>query len=305
MNNLYFKDQASEDFNKARKLQFIKWLLSLMDSERNNLLALQDVRDLIKPKKEYYKGMRSVLISQIAGSEGRYRDFNREFLPKHEHLRARWERVDLAHLQDKILPPIRLYEVGGSYFVRDGNHRVSVARMQGVQFIDAEIIVLDSRINISPDMSKLELKQKVIEYEKEQFLVKTSLNEGRKYCTIEFTAPGRYDEILVHIAYHKKHLEKKQNKEEIPFKTAAADWYDEVFVTFKAAILKRDILTRFPNRTVGDLYVWTERHWKNLMKKCKKQMSIEEAVDDYNVKYGKSFWQIIKEIFKKRFGKKK
>lgn len=305
MSDFYFKDQAKDDFNKARKQQFIKWLLSVLDSERNDLLALQDVKDLIKPKKEFYKGMKTVLISQIAGSEGRYRDFNREFLPKHEHLRARWERVDVAHLQDKILPPIRLYEVGGSYFVRDGNHRVSVARMQGVKYIDAEIIVLDSKIIISPDMSTVELKQKVIEYEKERFFDKTGLCNYKEGCRIEFTAPGRYDEILFHIAYHKEHIEKKQSEEEIPFKRAAVLWYEEVFMPFKKAIIGKNILERFPNRTVGDLYVWTERHWKNLENKLKKKMSIEEAVDDYNEKYGKSFWRIIRGLFKKRFGKKR
>lgn len=304
-NSSFYNNQAKDDFNKARKLEFIKWLLSLLDSERNELLSLNDVKELIKPKKEYYKGMKTVPISQIAGSEGRYRDFNREFLPKHEHLRARWERVDLAHLQDKILPPIRLYEVGGSYFVRDGNHRVSVARMKGVMFIDAEIIELDSRIKILPDMSMEGLKRKIIEYEKERFFEKTHLDKNRESTIIDFTAPGRYDEILVHITYHKKHLEEKQNEKEILFKTAAVHWYNDVFIPFKKAIRRRNILERFPRRTVGDLYVWTERHWKNLKNRYNKDMSIEEAVDDYNEKYGRSFLQIIKDIFKKRFKKSK
>lgn len=305
MSNNFYSNQAKEDFNKARKLEFVKWLLSILDKEKNKLLSLHDVKNLIKPKKEHYKGMKTVLISQIAGSEGRYRDFNREFLPKHEHLRARWERVDVAHLQDKILPPIRLYEIGGSYFVRDGNHRVSVARMQGVKFIDAEVIRLDSKIKISPDMSREELKQKVIAYEKDQFFNKTHLDKCRNDMVIDFTAPGRFDEILIHITCHKKYLEEEQEKKEIPFVTAAVKWYDQVFIPFKKAIRKKNVLERFPNRTVGDLYVWTKRHRENLENKCKRKMSVEEAVDDYNEKYGRSFWQIIKDIFKKRFGRKK
>jgi hypothetical protein len=39
-------------------------------------------------------------------------------------------------LQDITLPSILLYEIGGVYFVRDGNHRVSVAKIKGVEFID-------------------------------------------------------------------------------------------------------------------------------------------------------------------------
>jgi hypothetical protein len=304
MSDIYFKTEAKEDFDKARSKEFIKWILSLLDSERNNLLSLADVRALIKPKKEFYKGMKAVLISDIAGSEGRYRDFNRQFLPKHEHLRARWERVDVAHLKDIVLPPIRLYEVGGTYFVRDGNHRVSVARMKGVLYIDAEIIELDSMIKITPDMSKADLKKKIIEYERTQFFIKTELNNNSSSYLLNFTAPGRYDEILCHIAYHKKYLESRFNKEH-SINEAAILWYDNVFTPFAKAIADKEVLSRFPRRTVGDLYVWIERHWQNLQKKYGKDMPIEQAVDDYSEKYGKSLWGIIKEILKKLFKRKK
>ena len=33
-----------------------------------------------------------------------------------------------------------LYKIGDAYFVRDGNHRVSVARYHGVATIDAEVV---------------------------------------------------------------------------------------------------------------------------------------------------------------------
>ena len=59
----------------------------------------------------------------------------------------RWTRVDMAHYQDVELPPIKLFEIGGVYFVRDGNHRVSVSKAQGAEFIDAEVISLSSEIS--------------------------------------------------------------------------------------------------------------------------------------------------------------
>jgi hypothetical protein len=37
---------------------------------------------------------------------------------------------------------VSLYKIGDSYFVDDGNHRVSVARYQGVEMIDAEVMEL-------------------------------------------------------------------------------------------------------------------------------------------------------------------
>ena len=54
----------------------------------------------------------------------------------------------MAHYQDIVLPPISLYEVGGLYFVRDGNHRVSVAKAQGIDFIDADVVSLQSEIKL-------------------------------------------------------------------------------------------------------------------------------------------------------------
>ena len=88
--------------------------------------------------------MEAVNVDRIVGSEGRYRDFNRHFLPRREFLQSRWVSIDMAHYNDVSLPPVRVYEIGGVYFVRDGNHRVSVARMRGQTMIDAEVTRLDT-----------------------------------------------------------------------------------------------------------------------------------------------------------------
>ena len=53
--------------------------------------------------------------------------------------RARWERVWLAEHRGCVLPPISVVRVGDRYAVRDGHHRVSVARARGATTIDAAI----------------------------------------------------------------------------------------------------------------------------------------------------------------------
>ncbi len=88
----------------------------------------------------------------------------------------RWISVDVAHYQDVALPPIKVFEIGGVYFVRDGNHRVSVAKAKGAAFIDAEVISLSSEIPITPDMSRDELKRAVIDFEKARFFEVTRLD---------------------------------------------------------------------------------------------------------------------------------
>ena len=51
----------------------------------------------------------------------------------------RWKRVDLAFHRDQVLPPVSLYKLGDAYFVEDGNHRVSVARYHGAEWIEADV----------------------------------------------------------------------------------------------------------------------------------------------------------------------
>jgi hypothetical protein len=51
--------------------------------------------------------------------------------------RPRWERVWLAEHRGASLPPISVVKVDGGYALRDGHHRVSVARARGALAIDA------------------------------------------------------------------------------------------------------------------------------------------------------------------------
>ncbi|RKX84666.1 MAG: transcriptional regulator, partial [Spirochaetes bacterium] len=198
---------ARDDFNKARTREILTKVLHRLVNKKTDMLSLQDAKTILKPKSENYRGMMTVPISLIVGSEGRYRDFNKEFLPKHQHLRSRWERVDMAYYKQINLPPIRLYKMGGVYFVRDGNHRVSVSRMKGVEFVDAEVVELTSEIEIKPWMTKEDLKREVIKFEKKKFFNATKLDKLRPNCILNFTAPGRYDDIIEHIKGHRYFLQ--------------------------------------------------------------------------------------------------
>ena len=130
---------ASRDFVKARAMAKRSELIARITGKHDGVLSLAEVRRAVQPGAECYIGCRAVPLERIVGSEGRAGDFSKSFLPKREFLRSRWERVDQAYHDGKVLPPVRLIEVGGMYFVRDGNHRVSVARSHKVAYIDAEI----------------------------------------------------------------------------------------------------------------------------------------------------------------------
>lgn len=291
MRKALVESEAREDFNRARKAAFFTRVFSLFSRDRQRLLSLQEVRDAVKPYGETYRGMQQVAIDAIVGSEGRYADFNRRFLPRHEYLRHRWQSIDMAHLSDVILPPIKLYEVGGAYFVRDGNHRVSVAKAQGAKEIDAEVVSLNTDILLDPDMTPENLKMAVIEHERcafmERFEIPRILGND---CVLPVTATGRYDEIVQHINVHKYFLNQYQNSE-IPMDQAIKSWYRNVYLPIASVIESEGLMARFPKRTVTDMYLWIVKHWDELKQRYGNDFPARDAVKDYTSRFGMSWWR--------------
>ena len=277
---------AAADFTRARGKAVLSQIQNFLNNDRDKLLSFHDVKNILKPKNQVYKGNQIVPINLIVGSEGRYHDFNKYFLPKKDHLRGRWEKVDQAHIKDIILPPILLYEIGGVYFVRDGNHRVSVAKLQKTEFIDAEVISLATEINIKPSMTTDELRDSLITYEKNIFYAETFFGDLTNYWDLNFSSPGRYDVIYNHILVHKYYLNENEEKE-IHFNDALVSWYTNVYNPVTAIIKEQWLLINFPGRTEADLYVWIIKHW-DFLKKRYGTYSLANAAEDFSKKYGQS-----------------
>jgi len=117
-----------------------RWLWSLVTGRSRRLLSLAEVR-AGSTLTRHDAGVRTVPIERIRGSESRSADFDCDFNPLKSHSEKRWLRVARAWQEGKPLPPIKLIQVGDIYFVRDGHHRVSVARTLGVRSIEAEVTV--------------------------------------------------------------------------------------------------------------------------------------------------------------------
>jgi hypothetical protein len=290
--NEHTKIQASDDFNRARGKAILSQIQHFLNNDRNRLLSLYDVKEILKPKNETYRGMQMVPINLIVGSEGRYRDFNKFFLPNADYLKARWTRVDEARINDVILPSIQLYEIGGVYFVRDGNHRVSVARTQGTEIIDAEVTSLSTEIAISPSMTADDLRAAVVQYEKKLFYEKTRFAGITGCQDLDFSNTGQYDVIYNHILVHKYFM--NQNvQEEISFDEAALSWYTSVYAPIIRIIKREWLLVQFPGRTASDLYVWIVKHWDFLKEKYGVHYSLTDAARDFCVKYGQTNGKIL------------
>jgi hypothetical protein len=115
--------------------------LSNLTGRSRALYALNEVRATCAVEDKSDGGTRPVPINQIRGSESRSRYFDRDFNPLHDQARGRWLGIARAREQGKYLPPVVLVRVGDIYFVRDGHHRISVARAFGQLDIEARVTV--------------------------------------------------------------------------------------------------------------------------------------------------------------------
>jgi hypothetical protein len=81
-------------------------------------------------------------LEEIVGTVEPTVTFDARFRPTSEHVRARWERIALAHRRGASLPPIEVLHRCDGYYVVDGRHRVSVARALRHRDIEARVTEL-------------------------------------------------------------------------------------------------------------------------------------------------------------------
>jgi hypothetical protein len=135
-------EQADRDFGRARRRASLRRLTSRLRGEpasQNALPSFDETRRSLKAFNRLRRGRRVVDLEKVVGSVGRRADFDRAFMPLRASAGERWKRVDLAFHRGVDLPPITLYRLGDAYFVEDGNHRVSVARYHGAEWIEADV----------------------------------------------------------------------------------------------------------------------------------------------------------------------
>lgn len=244
------------DYDHARRRAFWRHLGSFLSGRRNDLLPFDEVRQRLHAQTQRDSGYQEVPIDKIVGSVGRYRDFDRAFLPVQKQTQARWLSIDKTYYQSVALPPVELYKLGETYFVKDGNHRVSVAREQGQEFIDARVVEVDAPVPIS---SEAELEDWIRRQDAVDFLNQTRLTELRPDARVELSLPGQYEKLLEHIDVHRWYMG-VERKREIAYAEAVASWYDNVYLPIVRIIRDCDVLREFPHRTEADLYLWIIEH---------------------------------------------
>ncbi len=295
--------ETESDFVKARNKAFINEIQHLLNPEEAKMISFNQIKDIIKPQGQTYMGMKTIPISQIVGSEGRYKDFDNQFLPKNSFLRERWQHVDEAVIKDVVLPPIHVYELGGLYFVRDGNHRVSVAKSKGVEFIDADVVSLQTEIRLSPVRTLPGMIKQIVAWEKKNFYFETNFGDITDCWSLDFTSPGQYDNIWQHILTHKYFINQGRT-DEISMEEAITSWYETVYTPVIKTIERHRIKKYIRGATESDLYVWTVTFWDELKRKLG-DVPLDTLVSDIRQEYRLTALKLLKNIVKKIIIKRK
>src|SRR5215203_5483541 len=154
---------AQGDFSRARRARLLADIGRRLRREPDDvglILPFEEVIEALGVVGREDRGLQIVPLDAIVGTVDRAADFDRGFRPTSPRLRSRWERIAAAQRRGESLPPISLYKVGDLYFVRDGHHRVSVAKSQGRDDIDAYVTEVTTKLKLSHDLRVSELPLK-------------------------------------------------------------------------------------------------------------------------------------------------
>ena len=253
---------TQENWSRARREAMIQKVICTFKNCSADLISFEEVRTRLHLNQKLCRGIQVIELERIRGSVGRYKDFTLAFLPRRDNLRQRWERVK-SLVSTQGMPPIEVYQVGDAYFVVDGNHRVSVARQEGMETIEAYVCEFITPVGLSADA---DLNEVIIKSEYTEFLEKTHLNKLQPGKEIIFTSPGRYRELECMITMFREALEETRG-ESVSNEEVLLLWYDIVYSPAIYEIEKSGVIKRFPGRTEADLFIWMWRQQHKLLKR--------------------------------------
>ena len=242
--DLYNENLQREAENAYKK--FIKSSKGLfgINKQKSGLESFKSIQKQEQAYNSSVLGIRDVRVDQIEGSVEKYKDFDKNFVPKNEVIKERWTKIYVACMKEESLPPVILYKIKDTYYVYDGNHRVSVAKFLNFPTIEAEVTEF---LPSGENTEDLVYRERFI-FEKE-----TDIQD------IIFTEHGKYERLDTEIKSYKEFLEGKKNLK-CTYKEAARYWYRDIFKSI-AGILESNSMTEYyEGFNINDLFIFVLDH---------------------------------------------
>jgi len=277
-----FAVAETQEWKQARRAAFAQDVLSAFTHRPADLLPFEDVRQKLQLHNVRYLGLEDVPLDQIVGSVGRYMDFTRAFFPRQDSMQDRWRRVDQLTMTGGGLPPVELYKVGQAYFVRDGNHRVSVARQHDAPSIQAYVWEYQTRVPLEPNTDVDDLLCKAAHA---AFLERMNIDCLCPDVHVELTQPDGYQDLLCEIETFQQAISQIDERK-VDLDEAVTLWCEMQYAPIVEIIRQRNILPEFPGRTEADVYLWLRRNQEELEVRYGHQVLMEDAAADLAKRFG-------------------
>ena len=153
---------AESDFSRARRRRALARLAARLRraDDVDHILPFEEVVQALGRTGERRLGEQTIPLDSIVGTVDRSREFDRAFRPTSPRVRERWQRINLAQRKGEALPPIDVYRIGDMHFVKDGHHRVSVARALGLRDINAYVTEVLTQVGANREIRLRDLPLK-------------------------------------------------------------------------------------------------------------------------------------------------
>ena len=285
-------NSAREDFRQARRQAALQQVWASIRGESTNLLAFNQISRDLEAGEISEAGIQEISLDAIVGSVGRYEDYTRSFLPKLDSDEERWVKVR-EQIERKGISPIDVYRLGEAYFVKDGNHRVSIARQLGNKTILAKVTDVSARVELNPDDDPDLIICKV---RHARFLKITDLDKHHPSSALLMKVPGHYENLIEQIKAQQHLMNLDPVKDEATIEEAAVAWYERAYRPLTKLIRRQGLDKHFPELTETDLYVLVTKHRQEMKQDLNYPVDVVAVADDLAMRKSKEPGQVLDRI---------
>ena len=231
---------AKADFARERRRQALSSIASRLRHEPDDvsvMLPFEEVVAALGRRSQRDLGVQRIPLASIVGTVDRRRgEFDRAFRPASPEVRGRWERIAAARRRGEPMPPIDVFRIGDLHFVRDGHHRVSVARALKEKDINANVIEVRTKLGAGRE---LQLRDLPLKRHERVFQERVPLPPAAR-ARIHFSDEWRYAELaslIESLGFRASHAQGRLlSREEM-----AETWFREEFEPVVEALREADL----------------------------------------------------------------
>jgi hypothetical protein len=249
---------AQDDFSRARRAQLLAELGRRLRREPDDvalILPFDEVVEALGRVGEAERGLQTIPLDSIVGTVDRTRDFDRGFRPTTPRVRGRWQRIAAAQRRGESFPPISVYRVGDLHFVRDGHHRVSVAKSLGREDIDAYVTQVRTRVGTGEELRLADLPLKGHE---RLFKERVPLSPER-HARVRPSDPWDYGNLAEAVEAWGFRL-MQERREYMDREEVAATWFEEEFEPVVATLREGGFIRSSETEAEAYMRVTTARY---------------------------------------------